>query len=225
MSISEDAKRYFKLKEKFENSMKQWYQKENLEDLYEDNKNDLEIWKNHYIKNFGEIGIKESTECFLNAIASGKIIKLHSLQFEELEKDSYLALKELPEEDLEDSVILGVHIREGEDLSEKALEKSYKKAFEFFLKRYPDKNKVLFTCYSWVLDPRLKDFLSKDSNILNFQKDYEIIDEKKSDDLAWRVFGESLEIPENRILNSLERFTKKYFEEKKLKMFLGYFIR
>lgn len=66
---------------------------------------------------------------------------------------------------------------------------SYKRAYDFF--------KVsLFSCESYLLYPRNKDFLPEHSNVLKFMDDFEIVksvDTEFTD--AWRIFGKYATLP------------------------------
>ena len=51
--------------------------------------------------------------------------------------------------------------------------------------------KVLFGCGSWLLYPRMKEFLPSHMNILKFQSDFHIVAWAEKDDFhdAWRLYG------------------------------------
>ena len=85
--------------------------------------------------------------------------------------------------------VINVHIPScGPLLHEDCLE-SYRRAAVFFQDRFQEKP-IPFVCNSWLLFPPNKEILSKDSHIVAFMKDYDIIStnfyENGSD--LWRVF-------------------------------------
>ncbi len=93
---------------------------------------------------------------------------------------------------------------------------SYKRAYGFYKDLNKD-GKLIFCCHSWVLEPILKDIFPKDSNIIKFMNDFEIVSierltaEEYRD--AWRVFGPASEgnlkdWPEN---TSIQRAMKAHF--------------
>ena len=67
---------------------------------------------------------------------------------------------------------------------------AYSRAYEFFADCYRD-GKLVLVCHSWLLDPEYQTFLPEKSNIVGFQKDFDIISVEKKENFgdAWRVFG------------------------------------
>ena len=95
----------------------------------------------------------------------------------------------------------GITIRQGDDvlnchipscgpLTEESRLDSYRRAWEFYKKDFPN-GVVPIVCSSWLLYPEHFDFLPAHSNILSFMRDFTIlrsgVDEKFGN--AWRVFG------------------------------------
>ena len=74
---------------------------------------------------------------------------------------------------------------------------SYKKAYEFFADQRTPEGYLILKCSSWLLYPRYKEFLFKESNILKFQSDFELYEAVTRDDFgdAWRVFGKYSDSP------------------------------
>ena len=64
--------------------------------------------------------------------------------------------------------MLEIHIPEGEHLTEGACLDAIQSAREFFARYFPDFSYAAFTCHSWLLDDRLKEYLSEESGILRF---------------------------------------------------------
>lgn len=87
--------------------------------------------------------------------------------------------------------VLNMHIPStGVPLTDEVRFDSYKKAYAFHKKLFPD-GIALFVCGSWLLYPNHRKFLPENSNILKFLGDFQIIssNEKKSFGDDWRVFG------------------------------------
>lgn len=69
--------------------------------------------------------------------------------------------------------MISVHIpssRHGGRLSRERLDESYRQAREVFSRCFPEYDFRGFCCTTWLLDPKLEDFLSPHSGILNFQR-------------------------------------------------------
>jgi GNAT superfamily N-acetyltransferase len=64
--------------------------------------------------------------------------------------------------------IIEVHITKGDKLTADAVGDSVKRAKEFFARYFPEYKYACFTCHSWLLDEKLKEYLSPDSNIVKF---------------------------------------------------------
>lgn len=77
---------------------------------------------------------------------------------------------------------------------------SYKKAYEFFKDKF-DGGNVIFSCGSWLLYPRHREFLPAKSNILRFMDDFEIVSwsEKEEFGDGWRVFGKASDLPVDQL--------------------------
>lgn len=73
---------------------------------------------------------------------------------------------------------------------------SYKKAYKFYQHLFPD-GLVVFGCASWLLYPRHSEFLPKNSNILKFLGDFEIVSSGEHETFgdAWRVFDDKADLP------------------------------
>lgn len=70
---------------------------------------------------------------------------------------------------------LGLHIPDFlGPLTPKACDRSLALAREFFARHYPEEPYAVVTCGSWLLDPQLKQYLPRDSNIVCFQERFRI---------------------------------------------------
>lgn len=69
---------------------------------------------------------------------------------------------------------LGLHIPESGPLTPQAVSASLDEARAFFPRHFPDEHYTEFTCGSWLLDPQLREYLPEESNIIQFQKRFEL---------------------------------------------------
>ena len=105
-----------------------------------------------------------------------------------------------------------IHIAADSDLSLPRLRQSYLDARSFFEKFFPDYAEVDMFCESWMLCPVLNELLPASSNILAFQRSFEI-DKVDHDDkrfLRW-IYGrgdiQPTDLPEGTLL---QRKTKSH---------------
>jgi len=112
-----------------------------------------------------------------------------------------------------------VHIpRTGTPLTPTEYEDDFEIAKEFFKDHFID-TPMVFTCHSWLLYEKLRDFLRETSNIISFMNKFDIVstDYLESGDYnqVWRLFdvdysGNLDDLPEN---SSLHRAYKQYLKE------------
>lgn len=117
---------------------------------------------------------------------------LGRLQFEivdfgrEYQKDGIVLGKE--------SKVLNMHIpRSGQPLSKQLYEDSFARAKAFFGPQLPEgqcpDRKVPFVCHSWLLYPRMNEFVSEKSNVRKFMEEFEILSWDDSDgESLWCLF-------------------------------------
>ena len=79
---------------------------------------------------------------------------------------------------------LDIHIPESGPLTPEACDDSLARAQPFFARHFPETPPRLGTCTSWLLDPQLADYLGPESNIIRFQRRFELIDESHDGDAA-----------------------------------------
>jgi hypothetical protein len=96
---------------------------------------------------------------------------------------------------------LSVHIPDGEPLTPDAADDSFSAARTFFPTHFPQHRYRVATCTSWVLDDQLAAYLPPSSNIVRFQRRFEIVPGAREDDseVLRRVFG--------RVPDSLDALT------------------
>jgi hypothetical protein len=76
-------------------------------------------------------------------------------------------------------------------LTREACADSFRRAVPFFAKHLPGFQPPLFTCESWMLDPQLARFLQQGSNLVSFQRFFQLLPIPGADDRQTleRVFG------------------------------------
>ena len=108
---------------------------------------------------------------------------------------------------------VSVHIPTGSDISPAAVDRSLMQAKSFLTRFFQDYAKAQFTCNSWLLSPTLGQLLSAESNILAFQRRFQLteIDPDAKEYICWlfqRLPDSPVEsFPEN---TSLQRKVKKW---------------
>jgi hypothetical protein len=90
-----------------------------------------------------------------------------------------------------ESRALSLHIPRSGPLTPDACDASFAWAREFFPRHFPDEPYDEVTCGSWLLDPTLAEYLPADSNILRFQRRFELLPggEDGTEDFLRFVFG------------------------------------
>lgn len=112
-------------------------------------------------------------------------------------------------------VTIEIHIPSDADFSPSIVNQSLENAKKFFHQYYPETKNAEYCCHSWLLDNQLKKMLKEKTNIINFQKRFEIIDSGEIDTefIQW-VFNKNftnstdyMHLPEN---TSLQRNIKNH---------------
>ena len=85
--------------------------------------------------------------------------------------------------------VMEIHIAEGPPLRYEDCLESIEMAKEFFAKYYPNFEYTCFTCYSWLMDQTLKSFLKEESNVVKFQKMFDIVKADADYSALRYVFG------------------------------------
>lgn len=165
------------------------------EKIYYDTMSDIKIWADKC----GQEGLKNYS--WLKNHVSFELFRIGRLQFQLYECTNRTVLyKKLPF-DYGEKVIY-IHIPEGEKLEKEKCIASLKKANEFFGEFFPDYSYRYYFCESWLLFEGNREFMSADSNIVNFMSLFKIGYSVKIDRQAIeRIFGK-------------RRFLKKSYPEK-----------
>ena len=110
---------------------------------------------------------------------------------------------------------LNIHIPRGADLSSEALDRTFAAGIKIARERYGDLGAKHIMCASWLLDPKLKEFLGDTSKITGFQERFVRYPMKSNGDAVFgfvfpKNYGSLEALPEN---TSLERKLKKHYLE------------
>ena len=99
------------------------------------------------------------------------------------------AARDIPEKGIKKGDnIIDVHIPKGDSLSMDECKRDFKASEEFFAKYFPEYSYRYYACFSWMLDKNLKNFLSENSNILKFQKFFEVVYELEHEAVLHFIF-------------------------------------
>jgi hypothetical protein len=71
--------------------------------------------------------------------------------------------------------VLGVHIPEAGPLGPSACDASFRAAATFFAAHFPERASSVATCTSWLMDDQLLEYLPPESNIVRFQRRFELV--------------------------------------------------
>lgn len=173
------------------------YKKMDISDkVFEDTFYDITIWCEECYRKYGFYGLEEAG--WISVSAQMKLFRLGRLQFEPivLEEDMRGKTKTLKQ----GAHVLNVHIPAGEKLDYAECQESFKRAKKFFRDSYE-----AYVCDSWLLAPALRELLSENSNIVKFQRLFEIVNvHHKFPQAEQRIFQDvrvdKENYPENTIL-------------------------
>lgn len=70
---------------------------------------------------------------------------------------------------------VAVHIPAEPPLDPAACDESFTRAREFFPRHFPEEPVTFFTCSSWLMDPQLSEYLPDSSNIVQFQRRFQLL--------------------------------------------------
>ncbi len=188
---------------------------EELEDTYRragiphsillDGLHDLVIWTDMHYSLSGQLGVSEVN--WLKFTFQFRLFTIGRLQY-------MLApcVRDIPEIGVKQGApVLEIHIPQNGPLySEKCLD-SMEAAKAFFATYFPDAAYKCFTCFSWLLDDTLLDFMREDSNIIKFQRLFTPVFKKESLDvlrftLDWSLTADK--IPHLKPTNSFTQAAK-----------------
>lgn len=173
------------------------------EEIFWDTMSDIKIWIDDHKAETNEDGLYE-LHWIMHHMNLG-IFKIGRLQFQKL---FYFFKTPYKKDDMDfkfGDKLLNVHIPRGAKLDFEECEKSFVMAQEFFAKYYPDFPNNKFMCHSWLLYSGNKNFMDEDSNILQFQKLFELVEEKETPHPTYRwLFG--VKISNDNLMKNKKEF-------------------
>lgn len=135
------------------------------DDVYFDTFSDLRIWSAKCYRDNGVYGIDEYE--WLQEHVRLALFRLGRLQFQPIALDH--EVEACGRTFSKGQLVLNVHIPEGEPLDEHGVERSFELAKHFFRGIPP-----VFVCQSWLLYPQLNEVLPPNSNIMKFQRSFDV---------------------------------------------------
>lgn len=84
---------------------------------------------------------------------------------------------------------ISIHIPSKADISEAAIEDSFRQSKKFFKRHFPEYAEVDYILTSWLLSPYLKEILPSTSKLINFQKYFNIYEVTENESYKLWVFG------------------------------------
>ncbi|MDI4644266.1 acyltransferase domain-containing protein [Cohnella hashimotonis] len=175
------------------------------DEVYIDTFSDIRIWSEVCKTTFGEYGIEESG--WLKEHVRLALFRLGRLQFQPiaLDRDLIFGERKFAQGDL----VLNVHIPAGGPLDPQEALASFARARAFFRGVPP-----VFFCHSWLLYPGLDQVLDPSSNIMQFQRLFQIYElDEASRQAEERIFGAKKDDPAAYDANTgLQRRAKAFLE-------------
>lgn len=176
------------------------------EQIYFSTMKDITIWSNSCLDRYKKPGLISCR--WVSFSIKRKVIRLGRLQFEPVKLEKEIIYKD---ERYERGVkAVKIHIPEDGKLDEESCKQSLIYAKDFFGSEYK-----IYMCDSWLLSPKLLNFMGTKSNIIRFQKRFNIYEvDYSSKQAEQRVFG-TIEYnkdiyPEH---TSLQKNLKHYLQE------------
>lgn len=183
-----------------------FYQERQIaEQIYWDTFKDITYWCENCYREYGEYGINQYDWFFRHIELT--IFRLGRLEFERLPSEWEFVSGDITIQ--KGDPIIFIHIPQGEKLDIQACKASVEQAYEFWGRDY------VYICHSWLLYPELKKLLKPDSNILAFQKLFDVIDvDFQEREAEWRIFVKVQDAPEKYPEHtSLQRAAKRYLQQ------------
>lgn len=172
--------------------------------IYWDSMKDLKIWLEQCYRKYGIYGIYE-------LLWIGQTIKLEVFRLGRLQYEKMVIKKDLGQARTIKSGtdIINLHIPEGEKLDRQSCLESLSKVKSF----YGMEDNPIIICDSWLLSPKLREVLDKESNIIKFQELFYLIDWRfEYPQAEERIFKDIMDNKEDYPEDtSLQRKAKAYY--------------
>lgn len=167
-------------------TLKVFYEKRHIsDDILMATLSDLKFRIERYYELNGSFGLSAHDMKWLGYIYRYETFQLHNLKFrkypltfEEIERSGrdFLLLSDAVKKTYYDGLhVVYVHISAHADLSEESVTESFALAESFFSNHFSEYEFDYYICRTWMLYPGLIDLMGEDSNIIKFQKRFEII--------------------------------------------------
>lgn len=179
------------------------YQEKGIEDsVFFDTFQDITYWCENCRNEFGHYGIHQYDWFWRHLDMT--LFRLGRLEFEQMDAENEVVGQNHRIQKGEP--VINVHIPQGSRLILEECKEAFEKAFAWFGKE------CRFVCHSWLLNPGLSEILDQNSNIMQFQSLFEVLEvDYQEKEAEWRIFGkvreETAAYPEN---TSLQRSVKQY---------------
>jgi len=185
-------------------NLKNEYAKKGIDEaiLY-DTLSDIPIWLDTWSSIKGTMFLGETD--WLKRHLGMKLIKLGRLQFCMAGAEHAIPDMNIKENDN----VMEIHIPAVGALKTEECLSSIEKAKSFFKEYFPEYEYKCFTCHSWLLDTSLNEILSQESNIIKFQKLFDIKRQDKSDAILKYVFKWNVSREDIDTLECTSSFSKK----------------
>ena len=163
---------------------------------------DITLWCENYEREYGVIGLG-AYEWFYRHIDM-TLFRFGRLQFEPMIMEYTISGGDytIPQ----GTPVINIHIPQGEPLIWGECENSINQAVKIWGEDIP------FVCHSWLLYPNLNEVLSKNSNIREFSRHFNVIQiDFNEREAEWRIFGKVLKnISDYPEYTGLQRRAKEY---------------
>ena len=147
---------------------------------------DLDLWIEAHRVRHGAPGLREIA--WLHNHFTGRLLALGRLQYRfETFPAEFVPLVPDGAAPGPESPVLSVHIPASGPLAPEDCARSFAEAAGFFPRHYPDRAVRGLVCYSWLLDPALADYLPAQSNIVSFQRRFDVFALPVADDAPFRA--------------------------------------
>ncbi len=170
---------------------------------------DIVLWTDTHYTLTGKLGFSETG--WMRYHFEFRLFRLGRLQFAVGACD-----RDIPQAGVEKGdTVLEVHIPRGGGLTEEACDASFAAAKDFFSRYFPEVTYKCFTCFSWLLDDTLEQFMRQDANILKFQRRFQVVDKIESLNILqftvnWGINKENMDsfTPTNSFTQKAMEFVK-----------------
>lgn len=167
-------------------NLEQYYKERNISEfIFIDTLSDFKFRIKRFKNTHGFYGLSAHDMKWLGYIFRAETFKIHNLKFRkypltyaEIERGGhdYLPLsKDVKKNFYEGLPVVYVHIAAQTDLSDESVTRSFKLADQFFSSHFSEYEFQYYICRTWMLYPGLLNIMNEESNIIKFQKRFDII--------------------------------------------------